>query len=383
VTKNKICFVVSTVLTAKAFLRDHIECLAADYDIYLVGYFKPDDEKFLKELKLTGFYNIEINRKISLIKDFKSVIELMKFLKRGNFWAVHSVTPKAGLIASLAGKLANIPYRIHIFTGQVWHTKTGILRILLQMLDKIIASLNTHNLVDGQSQRQFLLEKGILKSENSLVLGKGSISGVNISRFQSKPELRISIRQELNISKKVVFGFLGRLNKDKGIIELYEAFNNLATFNSNAHLLIIGGDEENMLLLLPNYTNIQEGINFTNIGFTNKPEQIMQAVDVFCLPSYREGFGTSVLEAACMGIPAICSDTYGLKDAMIDGVTGLRHKVRDSFDLYLKMTKLAENIELRKILGKNACQNVLENFSSEIIINEWLKFYHSLPIDLK
>ena len=376
--KRNICFVVSSVLTVKAFLRDHIEVLSDGYDVFLVGNFTQNELYILHELKLTGFHSVEIHRKINLYKDFKSVLELRKYFRKENFFAVHSVTPKAGLITALAGKLAKVPNRIHIFTGQVWHTKTGLVKRLLMFLDKIISVLNTHILVDGESQRQFLIENGILKASNSFVLGKGSISGVNTLRFQPKQEVGNHWRTELNFADKVVFGFMGRLNKDKGIKELYAAFNQLAEKNSNVHLIFIGGDEENMLSLLPSFTHIREGINFTNFGNTNKPEDVLQAIDVFCLPSHREGFGTSVLEASCLGIPAICSDTYGLKDAMVDGFTGLRHKVGQSHDLYLKMNQLAEDKVLQAEMGNNARKFVTENFSGEIITNEWLNFYNSL-----
>lgn len=376
--RKKICFVVSTVLTAKAFLQDHIERLSEEYDVYLVGNFTPDELPVINELKLSGFHSIEIHRKINLYNDFKSVLELRRYFRSENFFAIHSVTPKAGLITALAGKLAHVPNRIHIFTGQVWHTKTGLAKWLLMFTDKIIAGLNTLILVDGESQRQFLIENNILKESNSFVLGRGSISGVNIVRFQPKPEVRNHWRKELNFDDKVVFGFLGRLNKDKGILELYAAFNKLAENNSKVHLIFIGGDEENMLALLPSYTNICERQNFTNFGYTNKPEDLMQAIDVFCLPSHREGFGTSVLEASCLGIPVICSDTYGLMDAMVEGVTGLRHQVGQSQDLYEKMKFLAENKSLRIEMGTNAQKFATENFSSEMITKEWVRFYNSL-----
>jgi len=376
--RKKICFVVSAAITAKAFLRDHIERLSLEYDVFLAGNFSQNEIADLKELKLHGLNLIEIHRKINLYKDFKSVIELERYLKKENFFAVHSVTPKAGLITALAGKLANVPKRIHIFTGQVWHTKTGIIKQLLMLLDIVTAGLNTHILVDGESQRQFLIEKGILKASNSFVLGKGSISGVNASRFQPNPGLRVRLRRELNLDNKIVFGFLGRLNKDKGIQELYAAFDKLAQSNQKVHLMFIGGDEENMLSLLPTHKNIREGINFTNLGFTNKPEDILQVMDVFCLPSHREGFGTSVLEASCLGIPVICSNTYGLMDAMVDGVTGLRHQVGQSEDLYNKMKILAEDRIMLEEMGFNAQKFVLANFSGEMITKEWVKFYNSL-----
>lgn len=376
--KRKICFVVSSPVTVKSFLLDHIKALSEDFDIYLAGNFSEDDIAFLENLKLAGHKSIEIYRKINLSKDLASVLKLRRYLKQESFFATHSVTPKAGLITALAARMARVPYRIHIFTGQVWFTRTGLMKQLLVFLDRVIAGLNTHILVDGESQRQFLIDNRVLKESNSYVLGKGSISGVNTTRFNPDAETRLQLRNSTGVGNKVVFGFLGRLNKDKGINELYAAFDRLAGERDDVHLLFIGGDEENMLSLLPSFRNIKEGVNFTNFGYTNKPEEVLQALDVFCLPSYREGFGTSVLEASCLGIPVICSDTYGLMDAMVDGVTGLRHKVKDIDDLYCQMLKMAEDKELREQLGRNGRSYVLENFPGEVITGEWVRFYKSL-----
>jgi glycosyltransferase involved in cell wall biosynthesis len=375
---NKICFVVSSVITVQAFLREHLEALGKDFNIFLVGNFSESDFATLQKLNISGYHSVEIYRKINLFKDLISVIKLRNYFKSEEFFATHSITPKAGLLTAMASRMAAIPNRIHIFTGQVWYTRTGFVKWLLILLDKVTVSLNTHILVDGESQRNFLINTGILRATNSSVLGKGSISGVNIAKFQPQEEMRIELRNSLNLNHKVVFGFFGRLNKDKGIAELYAAFNKLAQVHPSVHLLFIGGDEGNMLSILPLHKNIRESINFTYLGYVEKPEEILQTLDIFCLPSHREGFGTSVLEASCLGIPVICSDTYGLMDTMIDGVTGLRHRVKDIDDLFNQMLKMTENKKLREEFGRNARTFAIENFSSELITEEWVRFYKSL-----
>lgn len=377
-SKKKICFIVSSFGTVQAFLLDHFEHLSKDYRVYLVGNFLEEERLRIENLNLSGYKSIQINRKINLNRDLASLIKLRKYFKKEKFFATHSVTPKAGLVTALASRLAGVPHRIHIFTGQVWHTRTGIMKLFLILIDRIIAILNNHILVDGEPQRQFLINYRILKASKSFVLGKGSICGVNIAKFQPKTEVRLKLRNELNVNNKIVFGFLGRLNKDKGIRELYTAFNKLVQQNLNVHLLFIGNDEDNMLSLMPSFKNIKEGLNFTNYGYTSKPEDVLQVLDVFCLPSHREGFATSVLEASCLEIPVICSDTYGLLDDMIDGVTGLRHRVNDSNDLFEQMLKMAESEKLRKDLGQNGRNYVIENFSGETIAKEWVRFYKSL-----
>lgn len=376
--KKRICIVVSQFGTARGFLKDHIQLLSSEYDVYLVGCFDEDEMTRAKQLAIVDCKSIPVYRNISLYYDLKSVFELRAYFKKMQFSVIHSVTPKAGLVNAIAGWLAGVKNRVHIFTGQVWHTHKGISKFLLISLDKLIAKLNTHIIVDGESQRQYLVDHGVIKIENSRVLGKGSISGVNIKRFNPTELTRNKYRAELNLNNKTVFCFIGRLNLDKGVLDFFEAFNLLSEEYGHIHLLLIGWDEENILDLVSQYSNIKEGVNYTYYGGTRTPEEVLQAADVFCLPSYREGFGTGVLEASCLGIPVICSDTYGLRDAMIDNVTGLRHEVGNIESLYIQMNKLADNEDLRKRLGNAGKKNIHENFSGEYLSKEWLKFYNSL-----
>lgn len=377
--RERICFIVSELGTAIAFLKEHIALLSKFYDVYLAGKF--NDMELLeakKQLDIVECESVPVFRGISIVNDIKGAWQLHKYFLKKRFAVVHSVTPKAGLLCAIAGKMAGITHRVHIFTGQVWYTKKGLLRWVLVLLDKLIVLLDTHILVDGQSQRCFLIEKGVLKKTNSSVLGRGSISGVNIDRFQPSKSTRQSLRIKNGVEGKIVFAFLGRLNNDKGIRELFEAFSVLYEGNKNVYLFLIGWDEENIIELALRLYNLQPGVNFTYYGPTPTPEEVLQLADVFCLPSFREGFGTSVLEASCLGIPVICSDTYGLMDAMIDNVTGLRHKTGDSKSLLGQMKRLAQDKSLRERMGESGRLNVYQNFSAASISQAWLDFYQGI-----
>jgi glycosyltransferase involved in cell wall biosynthesis len=377
--KKRICFIVSALFTAEGFLKDHIEALSEYFDVYLVGNFTDDELISLKGFKLSGYKVIRINRNINIKQDFHSVIRLYKYFKEMDFYCVHSVSPKAGLVTSLSGFIFRVPNRIHIFTGQVWANKKGLTRIILMFIDWLIAHLNTLIMVDGFSQRDYLIQKKILKEKRSIVIGEGSIAGVNTHRFNPRNNIRMKIRSELNLlDNQIVYIFLGRLNTDKGINELFMAFNKLSQEDNNVYLLLVGVDEESMLKRIPNFEFIKPGVNFQFYGKTSQPEVLLQAGDIFCLPSYREGFGSSVIEASCLGLPVICSDAYGLKDAMIDNVTGLRCKMKDKESLYLQMKILSKNSELRNFLGQNGRERILTKFSGEFISNEWLKIYQNL-----
>lgn len=375
--RKKICFIVAVPGTAESFLKDHIKVLAKAYDIYLVANIT-DSKEFTLE-GLTDIKHVPIVRNISLGQDCKAVLALTAYFRKMKFDAVHSVTPKAGLVTALASKLAGIKHRIHVFTGQVWATKTGIMRILLKAIDKLIAISDNHILVDGKSQRQFLISEGIVSESKSRVLGAGSICGANTERFTPYKHIREQQRALMNIPEnKIVYTFMGRLNHDKGIYELLSAFDKLVKTSPEAFLLIFGHDEENCLSRIQDYANIKTGENFLYYGPTPTPHISLQAADVFCLPSYREGFGMSVVEASCLGLPVICSDAYGLTDTMVDNETGLRCKVADVDTLVYAMQYFYNNPQERSRMGNNGRHRVLELFTGDKIVGAWYDFYKTL-----
>ena len=372
--RKKICFVVSSPITAKAFLINHIKALSVFYDVYLIANFENQSTDFFNNLPLKEIKNISIARDIHLFQDLKALLELRSYLKKMRFDAVHTVTPKAGLLGILAARLSGVKNRIHIFTGQVWHTKKGVFRSLLMFLDRFIVWNATHILVDGESQRQFLIKNKIVSDYNSFVLGKGSISGVDVTRFLPNNDEKKAIRNELGISEgDVVYMFLGRMNIDKGIRELAQAFEKLNIKYSNVKLLLVGDDEENMIPYIKKTVTFLDNVIF--YGITPSPEKLLQACDVYCLPSYREGFGTSIIEASLMEKPIICSDTYGLMGTIVENQTGLRHKTADVNSLFIQMEKLVQNNELRNNLGKEGRKYVMNNFDSKLISEKWVEFY--------
>ena len=374
---RKICFVVASPYSALSFLKDHIKILSAEYDVYLVA--NQEIKEVINSLNIKNFKCIHIERNINIKSDIKAVLDLHHFFEEEKFDVVHSVTPKAGLITSLAAYWANIPHRIHIFTGQVWATRHGIMRYLLKWMDRIIVKLDNHILVDSEGQRQFLIRNRIVSEENSMVLGDGSICGVNTNNFIPDKEVKSRVQKELQIPEdKIVFVFMGRLNRDKGIRELLTAYDRICNTHKNTFLVLFGNDEGNYQDTFSQYTNIKNRTNFLYYGRTDRPYEMLQVADVFVLPTYREGFGSSVIEASCLGIPVICSNAYGVMDAMVDNKTGLRCKVADVDSLYQCMEKLSMNPSLRQELGNNGRERVLKYFSNDRLTKLWVDFYRNI-----
>lgn len=378
-TKKKIAFVVAIPGSAEAFLTNHFEVLTQEYDVTLIANFPKDyNASCFKEMKI-NFINAPIRREISVKKDLKALWKLYKIFKKEKFDSVHSVTPKAGLLTAWASWLAGIKVRIHIYTGQVWATRKGVMRLALKMLDKMIATLDNHILVDGEGQRQFLIKEGVVKEGSSQVLAHGSICGVKLEKFNISNEVRITERTKFGFKNDdVVFIFLGRLNHDKGIGELYEAFDRLVPECPNAKLLLYGSDEENYNEKASHFSNIKKGENFFYPGITRTPYDALQGGDVFVLPTWREGFGMSVIEASALQLPVITSDAYGVLSASVEGVTGMRCKVGDSKSLYLCMKEYYNSPEKRKAHGRAGRKWVVEKFDNAVVSEAWVEFYHNL-----
>lgn len=373
---KKICFITAVPGTAHSFLRKHMEALRNEYKVCYVSN-EPDELKIL--VPHDGYKCVGIHRNISVWSDLKAVFALYKYFKAEKFDVVHSVTPKAGLLTALAGWLARVPRRIHIYTGQVWATKTGSMRALLKLLDKVIAKLNTNLLVDGEGQRRFLIEHGVLKESNSCVLANGSITGVELDKFVTSDDVRARERSKFGFNESdVVYIYLGRLNHDKGIGELYAAFNKLVSEYDNAKLVFYGSDEEGYDQKVEEYPNIKRGVNYFFPGRTSQPYEALQVADVFVIPTWREGFGMSIIEAQGLGLPVITSDAYGVVDASVEGETGLRCKVGDVESLYESMVLYHNNPKLRAEHGSAGRRRVEKLYDNEVVTQAWIDYYENL-----
>jgi len=334
------------------------------------------------------YFSIDIPRQISLLKDFAALFKLLRLFRKQQFDIVHSTTPKAGLICAVASKLAGVPIRIHTFTGQPWVTLRGTKRVIARLADKIIGTLNTACYTDSSSQKEFLVSEKIVSSLKLSVIGQGSLAGVDMQRFN--PDLfstidRSLVKQALGIPQDAfVLLFVGRIVRDKGVVELVRAFENVISHPLNAYLLFVGPQDLSLAELgIEEASQIKKRVKFT--GYTDTPEKYMAASDLLCIPSYREGFGTVVIEAAAMGLPAIGTNIYGLSDAIVDGQTGLLIEPRNLEDLSEALIRLIQNNHERQILGSNAQERAIKDFShiviNNLIINEYIELSQKFGLE--
>lgn len=359
---SRICIVMTSPFAYESFIRPHAEWLARDHAV-TVCFNRGESSIPVHFPPNVRFVPMPIVRDISPFRDLVALIKVWRFFRREHFDLVFSITPKGGMVAMLAARFAGIPSRIHCFTGQVWATRRGIARLLLRMVDRILALAASGLLADSPSQRRFLIEEGIVMESKIAVLGSGSICGVDVERFKPDIEARDRIRRQYRIAaNEICLLFVGRLTTEKGVPDLIEAFRRLVPYHPNLRLMLVGPDEGGM----ERQWSGVEGLVF--VGYTQVVQEYMAAADVLCLPSYREGFGLVLVEAGACGLPVVASHIYGATDAVVDGETGLLHAPGDVNDLTSKLKPLIATPDLCELLSTNGRQRALREFTRDYVV---------------
>lgn len=372
---KKICFITTISLTLKAFVLKTAEYLHENTD-WDISFICSTDDEFKQMLpEYIHYYPVPMERGISLA-GIKAMFEMKKIFKREKFDLIQYSTPNASLYASLAGFLAGIPVRLYCQWGMAFVGFTGLKRKIFKAEEKLVCSLSTWIEPDSYSNLNFAHEQGLYPQSKGSVIWNGSACGVNLEKFdiKKKSQYRKTIREKYRIpSDAFVFGFVGRVTRDKGINELLEAFRVL---NDSCYLIMVGPDEVDATINQDLYDWSVKSDRVIYTGYTNIVEQYLSAMDCYILPSYREGFGMGVVEAEAMGLPVIVSDIPGPTDAMVDGKTGLVVVKKDATSLVDAMCKIRNHLDFSKLLGENAVIFATSNFEQK-------RFMEHILIDRK
>ena len=374
--KKKIVFISASEITIRSFLIDHIQRLnSKTVEIYLITNFN-SQEKLFKKLNV-NLINIKFKRNISLFTDFYCLLSLFLSLLKIKPDMTISISPKGGLLSCIVSFFLKVRIRIHIFTGQVWVNKKGILKKILILADKIIINLSTHILADSKSQKDFLLKNKLIKKKSKcIVVNNGSICGVDTDKFKKNLLTKLNIRKKLNIEKKsIVLTYVGRLNSEKGIINLLNIFKKITLTKKNVYLLLIGSDEMNIKKIIKHHIYSKKIII---LNHQKNIEFFLQTSDIFCFPSEREGFGLSVIEASACELPVVCSDIYGLRDTLVHNSTGYKFRVGKNFEMYNYLIELIQNKKKRIKLGSQGRMFVKNYYEKKEIVLAYSIFFKKL-----
>ena len=322
---------------------------------------------------------VPMERHISVCKDWKSLWRMWRVLRNERPTIVHSMTPKAGLICMMAGWLARVPLRVHTFTGLVWPTATGMKRKILMLTDKITCACATHIIPEGEGVKGDLINGNITKKPLK-VLGYGNVRGVDMVFFSRRPEI-CELAHSLKDTHLVTFLFVGRIVKDKGINELCEAFNHLHAEYPYTRLWLIGPYEDNLDPISKTARAIiDKGDGVYALGPKSGDDLLSYyaAADCFVMPSYREGFPNTVIEAGAMGLPSVVTDINGSREIICHGENGLIIPPKDPEALYEAMLKMVNDDENRECMSNNARGMIANRFEQGFVRKCLYDFYDEI-----
>lgn len=378
----KILHVVNISFVIPYFLGKQLNWFAEKGNKEFVVCSDSEELKDFSKRYSFSYRAIDVLRKISIKKDIKAVKETVKYIREIKADVVTGHTPKGGLIAMLAAYITHVPVRIYFRHGLVYETSHGFKRSLLINIDRLASKLATKIVCVSPSVARRSIADGLNPESKQVVLAHGTCNGIDVERFcidAVNVEATDALKKQLSIDKgDFIIGFAGRLVRDKGIVELIRAYQAIRKQYQNVKLMLVGMLEIRDALPEDVVKIINEDKGIISTGYVGYAtiEQYYALMDVYVLPSYREGFPTSVLEASAMEIPVITTRATGCCDSILDGETGIFVN-HDEKDLEQALQRLYDDPSLRENMGKAGRKFVEDNFRQDIVWKEIEKLYQS------
>ena len=378
----RLLFAVTVPETAYAFLRGQLGYLRRrGYEVSVVSSPGPLLDELAGREEVRTFA-VPMAREISPVADLRALRAMTAVIRQVQPEIMNASTPKAGLIGMLAARYCRVPARIYQLRGLRLETTTGAKRLLLASTERLAAA-GAHTVVcNSHSLREQYAALGLAPAAKLTVLGAGSSNGVIAERFLPSPQLlaeAAALRSRLALDPDSrVIGFVGRLTRDKGIVELADAFVRLAAERPDLRLLLVGAWEAGDPVPAATRAIIESHPAVRLAGFVKEPAAYYHLMQILAFPSYREGFPNVPLEAAVAGVPAVGFQATGVVDAVRHGETGLLSAVGDTAALEASLRRLLDDEILRLELGRQAHEWVMANFRPETIWRHWADFYDGL-----
>ena len=357
-------------------LKGQLKMLSKYYNVLAVS--SPgDDMETIEEREGVRTIAIPMERRISLIKDFISLIRLIVLFAKERPDMVHSITSKAGLLSMLAAWITRVPVRMHTFTGLVFPTATGKMQKLLIAMDRLTCFCATHINPEGEGVKRDLVNYNIT-SRPLHIIANGNVNGIDLEYFDKTPEV---VEKACSYKKEgtFTFCFVGRMVRDKGINELVHSFLRLYQKDERVRLLLVGPFEKELDPVLP---EVEEHIlhhpGICYMGYQNDVRPFLVASDALVFPSYREGFPNVVIQAGAMGLPAIVTDINGCNEIVLPDLNGVIIPSKDEQALYESMKYFASHpVEVER-MAANARPLIASRYEQRIVWNALLDEYKSI-----
>ena len=326
----------------------------------------------LADEEKVAVHAVKMRRRITPIRDLFALFALYRTIRRIKPHIVHSHTPKGGVLGMIASWLARVQIRIYHNHGLPFLTAKGFRRLLLRWSEKLAFKLSVQGLCVSRSVREIIVGDGVCAAGKVKVLHNGSFAGVEAeNRFNPEKigaEVRKEVRLRLGIpAGSLVIGFVGRIVRAKGIVELSEAWDHLREEFPFLYLLLVGRIEDKEPVPTPVMNKLKLDARVRLTGRVWDVENLYAAIDILASPSYREGFGMVVSEAAAMRLPVVATRIPGSIDSVVDGQTGILVPPGDSIALRDALIRLISDPALRARMGEEGRKRILEKFHPEDI----------------
>ena len=371
--KPKVIRIATIPLSLNRLLRGQLKMLTEQYEVVAVA--SPGSE--LEEAGAREGVRcvpLSMERRMAPLSDLKSLWALIRLFRREKPDIVHSLTPKAGLLAMLAARITGVPVRIHTFTGLVFPTAKGLTRHIVMATDRLTCACATVVNPEGEGVKRDLERFGITRKPLQ-ILAYGNINGVDTNYFSRSDEV-MAEASRYRLPDVFTCCFVGRMVGDKGINELVAAFIRLYERLPKCRLLLIGPFEEELDPVLPETR--RQILSHPGIQFFDWQEDIrpfLAASDLFVFPSYREGFPNVLLQAGAMGVPALVTDINGSNEIINNGVNGVIMPPCDEEALYQQLLLLTENPEKVHQMAAAAREQIITRFQQQVVWDELLNLY--------
>ena len=367
--KKKVIRVTTVALSLDKLIEGQLRFLNQFYDVVAVSG-KDHHLELVEQREGVRVIDLSMQRPISPVRDAISIWKMYWLLRKEKPQIIHSMTPKAGLVSMVAGKLAGVPIRMHTFTGLVFPTRKGIMQKLLIWIDRLICKCATHIYPEGNGVRQDLIIYNVT-SKPLKILANGNINGLDTQRFDRAQhgEEVVQLKAQLGLTQDhFVYSFVGRLVGDKGINELVEAFVRVHVQYPNVRLVLVGPREEELDPLTPQTeAKIEQMESIVTVGYQNDVRPYLALSDAFVFPSYREGFPNVVLQAGAYDLPSVVTDINGSNEIITHGLNGLIIPKGDADALEQAMLKLYADTDLRTHLAANARSLIVQRYEQSIV----------------
>ena len=407
-SKPKIIRACTVPMSIKYFVEGMLPKLKEKYEVVLLSSPGPEMDAAVEKYGVKGIA-VPMERHISLKSDLVALWRIARVLRRERPQMVHSMTPKAGLLCMMAAWLTRVPVRVHTFTGLVWPTASGMTRRILMATDWLTCACATHVIPEGEGVKNDLLSYGITRKPLQ-VLGYGNVRGIDLQMFSRRPEVMEKVTQIAQISQKGTFTFLfvGRIVGDKGINELVGAFQRLHTEHQKCRLILVGWYEKELDPVSEATQKVIDSHPHIHAVGTKEGDELLAcyaSADCFVMPSYREGFPNTVIEAGAMDLPCIVTGIIGSREIVVNEnyndndnldlnldengngngdecisvkKNGIVIPSRNEAALYAAMKRMMADDGMRKRMAGNARRMIAERFEQGYVKQCLLNFYDDI-----